>query len=99
MENNPFTPLVEMFPDRRGDIVVRLFDAGGIGDTPHQWLLSGLAMILHCLDLSDAGDTFADADLEVPILRELKAMQAAYALGVRDGARGLVRPGSLLAGK
>lgn len=76
----------------------RLFDAVGIvfdsaGDMPkgsRAKLLTGLAILLDCLD------SFPETDelllFEVPLLRYDQAITAAYWLGVRDARRSSVDP-------
>jgi hypothetical protein len=78
-KHNPFQPLADMFPDERFDEIGQLFDAsadrGADGD---QWKLSGLAMLLDCLEDTDE---FTEQDIGIPILAKLRALQAAYWLG------------------
>lgn len=90
-ETNAFHPLATMFPDRRFSVIGGLFDAAGDYEPPrHQWILSGLAMLLHCFDRADETEPHQlgeNSSLACPILRELQALEAAYRLGVRDGRR------------
>jgi len=89
---NPFDDLSRMFPDRRFHVIGGMFDAEPL-PTKHQWILSGLAMLLHCLDVRDevGRDTDDETMLDVTLLRELRALEAAYMLGVRDGVRGVAK--------
>ena len=87
LRDNPFHVLATMFPDERFDEIGKLFDneLNEQRETPDQWRLTGLNVLLHCLRKHSDHPNFSGTNLEIPLLSTLQALEAAYWLGFDRG--------------